>query len=376
MKSFSVNSKEFSKMLNKLIAVVPKKATLPIISYALFEVDSENAILKGRATNLEVQLDTQCAIALPDADFKFLIEPAEINTMLKKFPEQPVTISYDENKVILSVDKKKYEFPTIPDFADFPQTLDKDVKDVKTFEVETEAFFDVFDKAMNTVGNDDLRPVMNGVCVKDHKGQTCVLSTDAHFLSLYNIDVEMPNTAFIIPKIVKPMLKIIALEENCNINVSDKYVSIEGKDKLIFRTIEGIYPDAHSIIPDTANAVHIITIETEVLRAAIDRLSLVAENNYVKFYFAPKGEVLSLEAKNIDKSKFGEEFIEEVTIESKVDDDCTFGLSPTKLLQLMQSFTFSEVNLFFFDNGKAIIFKPANVNSDDSTFLLMPMMIS
>ena len=108
MKSFSVSSKEFSKMLNKLIAVVPKKATLPIISYALFEVDSENAILKGRATNLEVQLDTQCAIALPDADFKFLIEPAEINTMLKKFPEQPVTISYDENKVILSVDKKKY----------------------------------------------------------------------------------------------------------------------------------------------------------------------------------------------------------------------------------------------------------------------------
>ena len=42
----------------------------------------------------------------------------------------------------------------------------------------------------------------------------------------------------------------------------------------------------------------------------------------------------------------------------------------------MQSFTFSEVNLFFFDNGKAIIFKPANVNSDDKTFLLMSMMIS
>ena len=376
MKSFSVSSKEFSKMLNKLIAVVPKKATLPIISYALFEVDSKESVLKGRATNLEVQLDTKCTIALPDDDFKFIMEPGEINTMLKKFPEQPVTISYDETKIILRVDGKKYEFPTIPDFADFPQTLDKDVKDVRTFEVETDAFFNIFDKAMNTVANDDLRPIMNGVCVKDHNGQTCVISTDARLLSLYNIDIEMPKTAFIIPKIVKPMLKIIALEEKCNINVSDKYVSIEGKDKLIFRTIEGNYPDAHSVIPNIDNAIHIVTIETEVLRAAIDRLSLVAENNYVKFFFAPKGDVLSLEAKNIDKSKFGEEFIEQVTIDSKVDEDCSFGLNPMKLLQLMQNFTFSEVNLFFFDSGKPIIFKPANVNHDDSTFLLMPMMMS
>jgi len=374
MKNFNVSSKDFEKFLSKLNSVINKKCALPILSTAILSVDTEESKISGRASDLELQIEASCDIALPSESFSFCVEPSAIILLLKKIPLQPIMVNFDDDKITIVAGKTKYDFPSHFDIKDFPNIASK--TEGRKFLVPTEGFMYAINKCINTVGSDDLRPVMNGISIRETENIVYAASTDAHFLSMVDIDSgdSIKDVDFIIPKNAIPHIKAMTFGDNVEIELTGKSIIISNENEILTsRLIEGVYPKYNAILPTdwTTEVIY----EASNLKNAIDRLSIIGAVAVIVEIDLSTGET-KLTADNVDLSKSGEEYVTAISITNKSEEETLrIGMNVNKFLALSKNFDFSEMSVRFNSPSNPIIFKPANVNTDIELFLLMPCMV-
>ena len=144
-------------------------------------------------------------------------------------------------------------FPTKYEIDDFPK-MPSDFK--KVGEINRQELLKNFEHCLDFVGNDDLRPVMNGVNLyKDSYDSLVIQGTDAHAVfrnEIKNSNIEEKfNIIISKPKLIYKVLESFDCDE-VDFYLQDRFGYFEcGKGKVYFNLIDGKYPNVEAIFPQS-----------------------------------------------------------------------------------------------------------------------------
>jgi DNA polymerase III sliding clamp (beta) subunit (PCNA family) len=223
----SIISKEDVTLLEKL---ANGKNRLAILDYVLIE----NGI--ARASDLETEYYLR-GVDLPNGVYK-------------------------PNKGALEITMEATEdYPRSPIFVTDEDTIQ--------FVISSDILEYYIDKLKYVVGQDDLRPVMQGICLHHTSDNKLFLAgTDAHILLRVNITeyVDMPEVYKDIKFIIQPkrLYDFLNSTENTALTIKSNLVAtiIESDNWSFYaRNIDGNYPNYDAVMPKETNKLAVVNLE-------------------------------------------------------------------------------------------------------------------
>ena len=245
---FEVSSSELLKQLNITSGAISANPVLPIMEDYLFDV--KNNVLSISSTNLETTIVTQLDVT-SDEDGIIAIPAKMLLDTIKALPEQPVTITVDENngvKILSAVGVYKLSGDSADDFPSPPEE-----DDVETFIINSKKIQKGISNSIFATSNDELRLAMTGVLIQIDFTKLHFVATDAHKLVKYtigNLKTDI-SKSLIIPKKGLNLVKN-ALTEECDVTISFNKANIFfsfGRTKIVCRLIDAKYPEYNAVIP-------------------------------------------------------------------------------------------------------------------------------
>lgn len=369
--NFIVTSTALLKHLQNVSGALNSSNTLPILDNFLFEIKKEELTISASdlettmKTKMEIKSESVGNIAVPA---KLLLD------ILKNFPEQPLTFTTDENlSVEIASDYGKYKLVG-EDASEYPKT--PAVENPSKVKLPGEVLNNAINKTIFATGNDELRPVMNGVfCEFTNEGLTFV-ATDAHKLVRYRRKdfTSDANSTFILPKKPLNLLKNhINNEAEVSIEYNESNAKFEFEDiEMTCRLIDGKYPNYEAVIPvENPNK---LTVDRTIFSSSIKRVSIFANKSTHQVQLKMAGTELTISAEDLD---FSNEANERLTC-SYEGEDMEIGFNSRFLLEMLNNIDSGEIMVEMSAPNRAGIILPAEVENEDEEvlMLIMPVMIS
>ncbi len=373
---FVVSSSELLGHLQAISKVINNKNTLPILDNFLFKLEGNT--LEITASDLETTLITRMklenvseggAIAIPA---KFLTE------YLSKFSEQPLTFDISTDTFSIRIHSETGESNIMGyDSEDFPQlpALKQDM--VSPLRVAADLVLQGISKTIFATGEDELRPVMNGIFVEMSAENITFVASDSHMLVRYRRnDVKAEKDgSFILPKKPAGLLRAVLAKEQGDVEISfdDKNALFQLSEyTMVCRLVEGMYPAYSSVIPvDNPNKMIIDRVE---FLGSLRRVSMFTNQatNLVKIEL--KGNQITIFAQDIDFSIAGHE-----TLKCQYDgDNMNIGFKANFLAEILANLSSTDVSLEMSDPSRASLVLPVqtDIEGEDVLMLIMPMTVA
>lgn len=143
---------------------------------------------------------------------------------------------------------------------DYPRITKRVPTSNEIFSINADVFKFYIEKASNHILNDDLRPVMNGICFEAVNSKLSIVSTDAHTLFHADLSKYAPNYSHNFSFIVPDIKQILNFCKNINSEKVNFYVDNLnpvnfriGAGRIHFegRLEDGKYPNWRAIVPET-----------------------------------------------------------------------------------------------------------------------------
>lgn len=369
--NFIVTSTALLKHLQSVGGALNTSNTLPILDNFLFEINKEELTIS--ASDLETTMKTKMEIK-SESEGKIAVPAKLLLDILKNFPEQPLTFTIEDNLSIeIASDYGKYKLVG-EDANEYPKT--PIVENPSTVKLPGEVITNAINKTIFATGNDELRPVMNGVfCEFTGEGLTFV-ATDAHKLVRYRRKdfTSDSNSTFILPKKPLNLLKNhindeaeVTLEFNES-NAKFQFENIE----MTCRLIDGKYPNYEAVIPvENPNK---LTVTRNIFSSSIKRVSIFANKSTHQVQLKMAGTELTISAEDLD---FSNEANERLTC-SYEGEDMEIGFNSRFLLEMLNNIDASDIVIEMSAPNRAGIILPSEVKNPDEEILMliMPVMIS
>jgi DNA polymerase III subunit beta len=372
---FIVSSSELLAQLGTIKNVINSKNTLPILDNFLFNLD--NNVLKITASDLETTINTQIQLNNASGDGVIAVESKRLTDILKEFSDQPLTFKIDTENYHVDIYSENGKFSIMgQNGEEYPKLPELDETKSTKIQLPSSIILKGINSTLFATGDDELRPVMNGILVEMKPEYLRMVATDSHKLVRYTrTDVKADSEAeFILPKKTSTILKNILAKD-----VNDATIEFDDKNayftftnyRLICRLIEGKYPAYNSVIPmENPNK---LTIDKIEFHNSLRRVSLFSNqaSNLAKLSFT--GNQLTVSAQDIDFSISAYE-----TLNCQYDgEEMDIGFKSGFLLDILSNMEAINVNLEMSDPARAGILTPfENENeNEDILMLLMPIMV-
>lgn len=371
---FIVSSSSLSKHLNIISGVLNTNNTLPILDDFMFEINKNELTIS--ASDLETTISTKIPVESKESG-SIAIPARLLLDVLKTFPEQPLTFLIDEKNFGIEIcsDYGKYklsghsaeEFPRIPA-----------IESATSLEMVSSILLRALNKTIFATGNDELRPVMNGVLCELSPDNITFVATDAHKLARYRrTDTRSEvTTSFIIPK--KPLIllkNILSDEKDAQVkieyNESNVFFSFD-QVELICRLVDGKYPNYEAVIPkDNPN---VLTIDRTAFLNSVNRVSIFANKTTHQVRLKLSGSEILISAEDLD---FANEANERLTCQYE-GEDMEIGFNSKFLIEILSNLDTDEVHLEMSEPNRAGIILPSNgkKKDEDILMLVMPVMLN
>lgn len=363
----TLNSKSLLDKLQFLGAVIPNSSTIPMLSNFLFEAkenqlkiiasDLETTI----STTIEIQSKENSCIAIPA---KLLIE------ILKSFADQPLTFESKEDSTIEIVsDSGKYSI-AFYDGADYPKH--PIVENPDSVNIPAKVLLNAITKTIFATGNDDLRPMMNGVFFEILQSGLNFVATDAHKLVKYSrsdIKSEL-STSFIVPKkplvVLKSMLGSVKTDVKIEFNTSNASF-VFGEYIITSKLVDAKFPNYNAVIPKENP--NIITIDRPQLLSSVKCVSIFSSKQTHQIHFRIAGNELNLSAEDIDYSNKANE-----RISCDYNGiDLSIGFNARFLIEMLSNLQCDNVQLEMSEPNRAGILTPVDGLEDGESLLMLVM---
>ncbi|MDD2386557.1 MAG: DNA polymerase III subunit beta [Bacteroidales bacterium] len=373
---FVVSRSGLLEHLQLVSKVVGTKNSLPILDNLLFSVTDEQ--LEVTASDLESTLTTTMSLDSNNGTGKIAIDTKKILDILKELDEQPLTFSIDidEMKIVIVSSTGKYTLVG-QNGEDFPQIPSVKADKVTRVDITPDILYSGITSSIFATGDDELRPVMNGIFIELHTNGINFVATDAHKLVRYtNKDVKVDEDAsFILPKkpaaILKSVLPKAFSDVTLEFDEKNAVFSFESF-RLICRLVEGVYPNYSTVIPkDNPNK---LVVDRLALINSLRRVAIFANQASNLVGLAISGNQIVVSAQDIDYAIAGTD----ATNCQYDGDDMEIGFKSNFLIEILNNLSTTEVVFELSDPTRAGIILPKdNENpSEDILMLLMPMMIN
>ncbi|HAN00692.1 MAG TPA: DNA polymerase III subunit beta [Marinilabiliales bacterium] len=373
--NFIISSSSMLHHLQAVSRVISSKNTLPILDNFLFQLKDNELIVT--ASDLETTLVTRIPLESSNETGEVAIDAKRITTILKEFPEQPLTFNIDKDTLTVDIISENGKFSIMgQNSADFPQ-LPEIKKNVHSVSLTAEVLLQGVSKTLFAASDDELRPVMTGINIELSTDHLTFVASDAHKLVRYRrTDVKASEEAsFILPQKPAGLLKNILPKDNSAVNLQfdakNALVEFNGY-KLICRLVEGNYPNYEAVIPkENPNK---LTIDRLDFYNSLRRVSVFSNqaSNLIKLSLT--ANQLTVSAQDIDFSISAHERVK-CQFEG---DDMEIGFKSLFLIEILANLASTDVVMNMSDPTRAGVLEPLETESEheDVLMLLMPMMIN
>ena len=291
-------------------------------------------------------------------------------------PDQPLTFEInDENlEIFLYFQNGKYNFIGV-NGDEYPQKSPLSA-DAKTLQMPAQVLLNGINRTLFATGDDELRPIMNGIYIDIHPEDIIFVASDSHKLvRCKNDSIQSGLTsAFILPKKPATLLKNILPKESGDVSITfdDKNaVFTLSHFVLNCRLIEGRYPNYASVIPQ--NNPNRMIVDRAVFVNVLRRVSVFSDqaSNLVKLQL--RDNQIQVSAQDIDFSTSAEENVSC----NYTGDPMGIGFKSTFLIEILNNISSQEVTIELSDPSRAGLILPVeNQPNEDLLMLLMPMMLT
>ena len=376
---FIVSKLALEEAVKNLSRVINKKNALPILGDILCDVNAEEKSLLLTASDSEIWLQYTITADEADSSGRFAVEAKRLADMLNGIPEQPVTINVntDEGRVEINYDGGNAHCAT--DNADeYPVPL-ADPKDFKQAVIEGDELRTAIERCLFATSVNELRPVMNGICLSLEGGSFDAVASDGHVIMLSNHDADVGEAMeCIIPrKVCAVMQKALKASDETYLMVEDRLCSVEQENMVLkFRLIEGKYVAYRTVIPEIQ--AHNVVVDRKALMDALRAVIPFANDssNMVTLTFECNDKLI-VAGNDYDFSLGASR--ELVSENYKGTEPMAIGLKGGTLLNVLGKISGSKISINFDSADKAVVIKPVAKDDGDEVKMLglmMPMLLN
>jgi len=372
---FVVSSAELLGHLQAIGKVINNKNTLPILDNFLFKLTGNT--LEITASDLETTLVTRLTLNNVTSEGAIAIPAKFLTEYLGMFSDQPLSFDISTENFSVRIMSELGESSVMGyDWEDFPHLPDLKQDSISTLRVSAELALQGIGRTIFATGDDELRPVMNGIFMELGTDNLTFVASDSHKLVRYrrrdaNADKD---GAFILPKKPAGLLRTVLAKEQGEVEISfdDKNALFQlTKYTMVCRLVEGTYPAYNKVIPtDNPNKVVIDRVE---FLGSLRRVSMFTSKatNLVKLEL--KENQITIFAQDIDFSIAGHE-----TIKCQYTGDAmNIGFKANFLADMLANLSSTDVSVELSDPSRACLVLPvqSDIEGEDILMLIMPMTV-
>lgn len=317
----SNSSHQLSAVLQTVAKNISAKNALAILSNVLLSQREDGKFI-FTASNSTSQIAIPAPLTLVEGKFsgQVALSANDLVSYLSTLPDCVVNLSFDDAAHSMRID---YSYTTgsnekagnfaVPylDGGEFP-LLHGIEGDHRTIDLPVPLFLDAVAQAKVFSANDDLRIVLNSLCidVEEDFSQCKLVSTDGHSLIKFT-HTNTPATGgsdfyrggvpgqSMIPKTVFPVLTAFSGCETVRIESTDDTICISSGDIVfITKAIEGRFPNYEAIIPK--NSAYRICVSKKEILSVLKRVAICASKATNMVVLKKDGIFLTITANDID----------------------------------------------------------------------------
>lgn len=345
-----VNRKSLLETLSGVGGVAAKSSTLPILENVKISVREDGTIVIT-AFDLEVSAMRKFKFADSAETYEFCVNPRDLIAVLKTLRDDEVTLKIEGDECIVAHSKGEMSFPTYP-AIDFP-ALNKDENQVKV-SVDASTLFEWLKSGVRFVGNDKLRPIINGVYLYVEGKEIGVAASDSQ--KLFSDNMELPlNDNFGVggtlgTKAVAPLLDMINGAKGVIVSFGDRMLSFR-TEKAMLSCIKpvGNFPKFKELIKRKENPIR-VTIDKEELVDSVSRAIMTAKVETCLLRLSANGSSLRISSENLMFNKKSYEECACVVEGGEIE----IGVKGDNLMDCLNSIESNEV-VFEFSNARTSI---------------------
>lgn len=284
---FSMNSDMFSDAVSFPVAMLPSRITKPILGGVMLEAIGE--AVSFSIFNYEVSAKTSVAAQVEEPG-RALVSGKLLANIARKLPAQEVTVRFVEGKVEIRSGSAVFNLPAMP-VAEYPEL--PQLEEI-TGEVRGEDFRKAVAQVFPAASNEDVTPTLNGIFFEIKENTLTLTATDRYRIATRGIDFENMSgnaemSAVVPAKVAHEAAKQLLHAEKVQLVIQTdgekQMVGFIGDGKAITTNLlSGNYPPVSRLFPTELS--HYTVVNTAELRAAVDRVALVVENDAaIRFNF-------------------------------------------------------------------------------------------
>jgi len=373
---FVVSSTELLSHLQAINKVINSKNTLPILDNFLFKL--ENNSLEITASDLETTMITRMKLDNVSEDGAVAIPAKFLTEYLSKFSEQPLTFDISTERFSIRINSETGESNIMGyDWEDFPQLPELKQDMISPLRIPADMALQGIAKTIFATGEDELRPVMNGIFMEMSTDSITFVASDSHMLVRYRrSDAKADQDgSFILPKKPAGLLRTVLAKEQGDVEISfdDKNAMFQLSEyTMVCRLVEGRYPAYNTVIP--VNSPNKLIIDRVEFLSALRRVAMFTNQatNLVKMEL--RGNQITILAQDIDFSIAGYE-----TLKCRYDgDEMNIGFKANFLAEIVANLSSTDICLEMADPSRACLILPvqSDIEGEDVLMLIMPMTVA
>ena len=373
---FIVSSTDLLQGLVSVQKVIASKSSLPILDNFHFSLDGNTLTVTG--SDSETTLKTILTINEVMEGGEIAVPAKLLTDSLKELPTQPIEFSSDEEKNIVNIvwASGSAQIPFVS-AEDYP-TL-KELENPAVIRMKGSVLADGINSTLYATGDEELRPVMNGIFFDIAEDSTTLVASNAHKLVYYRRhDIKSASTSsFILPKKPANILKANlakCLDDEVEITFDKSNCAyFRFSSFLIFcKLVDGTYPAYKSVIPK--NNTNVITVNRAELLNATKRVSVCSNQATGQIVFKLSSNQISITAQDLDFSMSAHETLGCDYEGSPME----IGFKSTFLIEILGNLTYDQICIRLSDPNRAALIQPAVQTEPEEEIcaLLMPMRIN
>ena len=364
---FTIAREKLQDGLSAVIATVPAKTTLPVLSNILLETNERGIRLSG--TDLDMAVSTEVTADV-ESQGAITVPAKKLAEIVRELPSAPVKMSaVGEQKITLECGRSRFRLLGLPrdEFPTFPVVRFSESWRIKSGELQKLIAHTAF-----AVSTEESRPILNGVLWELRGERMRMVATNGHRLAKIDVPVAGQNghseDLIIPPKALEQLRRLFPAEEDLEIARGENHLGFRSPLTAVFtRLIEGPYPPYEQVIPRDND--RIALADRNALSQALKRMSVVASDQTHRIRMSFNAGMAKFSVQTPDLGEAQDEL--PVTYEG---DALDIGFNASYLLEILRNMPTDEVRLTFKAPERAATVEPVGWNDPAQYMcLIMPL---